>query len=101
MEQFLASQVEITYVLSLCPSIVLPKSAVVPEPKKYIDITGDTPYLSRGLSGISDDMESPPTSLLLESDESAALESKKMSPNTLMVLIKFLQKKNGTFSFVE
>ncbi|CAL5345319.1 unnamed protein product [Camellia sinensis] len=89
MEQFLASQVEITYVLSLYPSIVLPKSAVVPEPKKYIDITGDTPYM----------MESPPTSQLLESDESAALESKKMSHNMLMVLIKFLQKKR--YSIIE
>ncbi|KAL7255835.1 hypothetical protein ACSBR1_009884 [Camellia fascicularis] len=99
MEQFLASQVEITYVLSLYPSIVLPKSAVVPEPEKYMDITGDSPYLSRGSSGISDDMESPPASQLLESDESAALESKKMSHNTLMALIKFLQKKR--YSIIE
>ncbi|KAI8012193.1 Vacuolar sorting protein 39, partial [Camellia lanceoleosa] len=44
-------------------------------------------------------MESPPTSQLLESDESAALESKKMSHNTLMVLIKFLQKKR--YSIIE
>ncbi|THG02749.1 hypothetical protein TEA_009308 [Camellia sinensis var. sinensis] len=44
-------------------------------------------------------MESPPTSQLLESDESAALESKKMSHNMLMVLIKFLQKKR--YSIIE
>ncbi|XAR57901.1 hypothetical protein NMG60_11026193 [Bertholletia excelsa] len=93
MEHFLASQVEITYVLSLYPSIILPKSAVLPEPEKFLDISGEAPYLSRGSSGISDDLESPPGPHFLESDESAALESKKMSHNTLMALIKFLQKK--------
>lgn len=90
MEHFLASQVEITYVLSLYPSIVLPKSAVIPEPEKFVDMTGDYPNLSRGSSGLSDDMES--TSHILESDETD-IESKKMSHNTLMALIKFLQKK--------
>ncbi|PSS30825.1 Vam6/Vps39-like protein [Actinidia chinensis var. chinensis] len=98
MEQFLASQVEITYVLSLYPSIVLPKSAVVPEAEKFMDITGDSPYLSRGSSGMSDDMESSPPQHL-ESDEGAALESKKLSHNTLMALIKFLQKKR--YSIIE
>lgn len=93
MEHFLASQVDITYVLSLYPSIVLPKTTMVLEPEKLMDISGDSSYLSRGSSGISDDME-PSTPLhLLESEESAALESKKMSHNTLMALIKFLQKK--------
>ena len=98
MEHFLASQVEITYVLSLYPSIVLPKSAVVPEAEKFMDITGDSPYLSRGSSGMSDDMESSPPQHL-ESDEGAALESKKLSHNTLMALIKFLQKKR--YSIIE
>lgn len=93
MEHFLASQVEITYVLCLYPSIVLPKSSVAVEPEKFLDITGDASYLSRGSSGISDDMESSPPPQLLEFDESEALESKKMSHNTLMALIKFLQKK--------
>ncbi|CAK9152399.1 unnamed protein product [Ilex paraguariensis] len=93
MEQFLASQVDITHILSLYPSISLPKSFVIPEPEKFVDITGDALYLSRGSSGMSDDLESSPTPQLLESDESAALESKKMSHNTLMALIKFLQKK--------
>ncbi|BFG39114.1 hypothetical protein CerSpe_253880 [Prunus speciosa] len=93
MEHFLASQVDITYVLSLYPSIVLPKTTMVLEPEKLMDISGDSSYLSRGSSGISDDME-PSTPLhLLESEESAELESKKMSHNTLMALIKFLQKK--------
>ncbi|RVW51828.1 Vam6/Vps39-like protein [Vitis vinifera] len=43
--------------------------------------------------GISNDMESSPPPQLLESEENAVLESKKMSHNTLMALIKFLQKK--------
>jgi len=66
---------------------------MVSEPEKLMDISGDSSYLSGGSSGIPDDME-PSTPLhLLESEESAALESKKMSHNTLMALIKFLQKK--------
>lgn len=93
MEHFLASQVEITHVLSFYPSIALPKSIVVPEAEKFMDISGDNPYLSRGSSGLSDDMEYSPPPQLLETDEGAALESKKMSHNTLMALIKFLQKK--------
>ena len=92
MEHFLASQVDITYVLSLYPSIVLPKTTAVPDPEKLMDPSLDTSQLSRGSSGLSDDLE---TLLphLLESDENAALEFKKMSHNTLMALIKFLQKK--------
>ncbi|KAM0970443.1 hypothetical protein FF1_018520 [Malus domestica] len=92
MEHFLASQVDITYVLSLYPSIVLPKTTMVAVPEKLMDISGDSSYLSRGSSGLSDDMEHSLPSVL-ESEESAALESKKMSHNTLMALIKFLQKK--------
>ncbi|KAM1174554.1 hypothetical protein ACFX19_027666 [Malus domestica] len=92
MEHFLASQVDITYVLSLYPSIILPKTTMVADSEKLMDISGDSLYLSRGSSGISDDMEHSLPSLL-ESEESAALESKKMSHNTLMALIKFLQKK--------
>ncbi|XP_041009094.1 vacuolar sorting protein 39 isoform X2 [Juglans microcarpa x Juglans regia] len=93
MEHFLASQIDITYVLSLYPSIILPKTTIIPEPEKLVDISWDTSYLSRGSSGLSDDMETLPSPQLLESDEHAALESKKMSHNTLMALIKFLQKK--------
>ncbi|ONH96827.1 hypothetical protein PRUPE_7G154500 [Prunus persica] len=99
MEHFLASQVDITYVLSLYPSIVLPKTTMVLEPEKLMDISGDSSYLSRGSSGISDDMEPSTPFHLLESEESAALESKKMSHNTLMALIKFLQKKR--YSIIE
>ncbi|KAB2618050.1 vam6/Vps39-like protein [Pyrus ussuriensis x Pyrus communis] len=92
MEHFLASQVDITYVLSLYPSMVLPKTTMVAVPEKLMDISGDSSYLSRGSSGLSDDMEHSLPSVL-ESEESAALESKKMSHNTLMALVKFLQKK--------
>lgn len=98
MEQFLASQVDITYVLSLYPSIILPKTSVVHEMEK-LDIDGDVSYLSRGSSGLSDDMEPSSTSHMSESDENAALESKKVNHNTLMALIKYLQKKR--YSFVE
>ncbi|KAJ8764545.1 hypothetical protein K2173_006285 [Erythroxylum novogranatense] len=93
MEHFLASQVDITYVLSLYPSIVLPKTFMVPEPEKLMDISSDAAYLSRGSSGLSDDMESSPPSQLLELNEHTELESKKISHNTLMALIKYLQKK--------
>ncbi|XWS42054.1 hypothetical protein CRYUN_Cryun17cG0135800 [Craigia yunnanensis] len=98
MEHFLASQVDISYVLSLYPSIVLPKTTAVPDPEKLMDLSLDTSQLSRGSSGMSDDLE---TLLphLSESDENAALEFKKMSHNTLMALIKFLQKKR--YSIVE
>ncbi|KAL2552905.1 Vacuolar sorting protein 39 [Forsythia ovata] len=99
MEHFLASQVEITYVLPFYPSIILPKSSVMPEPEKYTDITREVPDLSRGSSGMSDDTESSPPLLVLDSEESADLESKKMSHNTLMALIKFLQKRR--YSIIE
>ncbi|KAF5762333.1 putative vacuolar sorting protein 39/Transforming growth factor beta receptor-associated domain 1 [Helianthus annuus] len=94
MEHFVASQVEITYVLSLYPSIVIPKSSVISEPDKFLDVGGEA-YLSRGNSGISDDMEQQSSSNILEYDENSALESKKMSHNTLMALVKFLQKKRS------
>lgn len=90
MEHFLASQVDITYVLSLYPSIILPKTTIVHEPEK-LDIDGDTSYLPRVSSGVSDEME---PSL---SDENAALESKKTNHNMLMALIKYLQKKRSSF----
>ncbi|KVI02856.1 Citron-like protein [Cynara cardunculus var. scolymus] len=95
MEHFVASQVEITYVLSLYPSIVIPKSSVAAEPDKFLDVTGEA-YLSRASSGLSDDMDSSSPSHLLDYDESSALESKKMSHNTLMGLVKFLQKKRSS-----
>ncbi|XP_021300991.1 vam6/Vps39-like protein [Herrania umbratica] len=98
MEHFLASQVDITYVLSLYPSIVLPKTTAIPEPEKLMDLSLDASQLSRGSSGLSDDLETL-LPQLSESDENAALEFKKMSHNTLMALIKFLQKKR--YSIVE
>ncbi|KAK6798097.1 hypothetical protein RDI58_005799 [Solanum bulbocastanum] len=96
MEHFVASQVEITYVLTLYPSIIVPKSSCIPEPQKFADVA-DAPYLSRGSSGLSDDLDSPPSDVF-ESDE-MDIESKKMSHNTLMALIKYLQKKR--YSVIE
>lgn len=93
MEHFLASQVDVTYVLSMYPSIILPKTTSVSEPEKLMDTSWGSPHLSRGLSDMSDDMEQLPPPHLLDSDESVALQSKKMSHNTLMALVKFLQKK--------
>ncbi|XP_071711605.1 vacuolar sorting protein 39-like [Rutidosis leptorrhynchoides] len=91
MEHFVSSQVVITHVLSLYPSIVLPKLDRPIEPDNNVDLTGDS-CLSRGSSMASDEMESSVT-CVLESDESLALEPKKMSHGTLMALIKFLLKK--------
>lgn len=92
MEHFLASQVDITHVLSLYTSIILPKTTIVHDSDK-LDIFGDALYLSRGSSAMSDDMEPSPASNMSESDDNSELESKKMSYNMLMALIKFLQKK--------
>lgn len=92
MEHFLASQVDMTHVLSMYPSIILPKTTIIPQPEK-VDISGDEASLSRGSSGISDDMESSSPRYFLESEDNEALESKKMSHNTLMALIKYLQKR--------
>ena len=99
MEHFVASQVDITYVLSLYKLIVLPKTTSVPEPDKVIDISWDSSHLSRASSDVSDDMEPLAQPHQSESDEHAALESKKMSHNTLMALVKFLQKKR--YSIIE
>lgn len=99
MEHFLASQVDITYVLSLYPSIILPKTTAIPEPEKMLEMSFDDSHLSRGLSGLSDDMDSQLPTQVSESDENATLEFKKMNHNTLMALIKFLQKKR--FSIIE
>ncbi|KAK7294451.1 hypothetical protein RJT34_17340 [Clitoria ternatea] len=98
MEHFLASQVDITHVLSLYPSISLPKTTIVHEPEK-LDIYGEASYLSRASSGMSDDMEPSSTFHMSEADENSALESKKINHNMLMALIKYLQKKR--YSFIE
>ena len=97
MEQFLASQVDITYVLSLYPSIVLPKTTFVTELEILEDFSIDSSYISRDSSGFSEYTEASPTPPLSEYD--AALESKKMSHNMLMALVKYLQKKR--FSVIE
>lgn len=94
MEQFLASQVDITYVLSLYPSIILPKTLNITEADKLHDLT-DTSHLSRMSSDASDEMES---SLPIQHQESD-LEMKKMSHNSLTALVKYLQKRR--FSIIE
>ncbi|CAN1166526.1 Vacuolar sorting protein 39 [Linum perenne] len=93
MDHFLASQVEITYVLSMYPLIVLPKTTLILESDKPVDGSSDAIQLSRGSSGASDDLDPSSASHLAEFDENSALESKKMIHNTLMALVKYLQKR--------
>ncbi|XP_042452913.1 vacuolar sorting protein 39 isoform X1 [Zingiber officinale] len=91
MEEFLASQVDITYVLSLYPSILLPNLHTIPVLEKFVD-SNDELLLSRASSDASDEIES---SLPSQQNESGnpMLENKKMNHNALMALVKFLQKK--------
>ncbi|KAF5205069.1 Vacuolar sorting protein [Thalictrum thalictroides] len=96
MEQFLASQVDVTYVLSLFPSIVQPKSLAIPEPEKVAEYAEDVSYLSRASSDTSEDTELSLPSHMLDSDNNILLESKKKSYNSLIALVKFLQKKRYT-----
>ncbi|CAN0861876.1 Vacuolar sorting protein 39 [Linum grandiflorum] len=98
MEHFVASQVEITYVLSMYPSIILPKTSSILESDKLVDSSPDAIQLSRGSSGASDDLDPPSASHLAEFDEHS-LESKKMIHNTLMALVKYLQKRR--YSIIE
>ncbi|OVA05137.1 Clathrin [Macleaya cordata] len=92
MEQFLASSVDITYVLSLYPSIVLPKTLSVTEPQIAGDLASDAFDLSRVSSDASDEMDASSPSHL-ESDEKT--NSTKTSYNALMALVKFLQNKRN------
>lgn len=92
MDHFLASQVDITYVLSLYPSIIVPNSTVLPEPEKVVDFGWDTSDLSRCSSGMSDEMDASPRAPI-DVEENSSVQSKIVSHNTLMALIKFLQKK--------
>ncbi|MQL86964.1 hypothetical protein Taro_019497 [Colocasia esculenta] len=98
LEQFLASQVDITYALSLYPSIILPKTTAIGELDRLPDAT-DASYLSRVSSDASDEMEPSSPSHLVESDDTSMLEAKKMSHNALMALVKYLQKKR--FGIIE
>jgi len=98
MEQFLASQVDITYVLSLYPSIVLPKGLSVADPENLPDLT-DAASLSRVSSDASDEIESPRPSQFQEYDDRSMLEVKKMSHNALTALGKYLQRKR--YSIIE
>ncbi|XP_039124470.1 vacuolar sorting protein 39 isoform X1 [Dioscorea cayenensis subsp. rotundata] len=90
LEQFLASQVDLTYVLSLYPSIHLPKAANIAEPEMDLP---DGSQLVRVYSDASDEIESSSFSQLQEPDDKSILEAKKMNHNALMALVKYLQKK--------
>ncbi|KAL5723282.1 Vam6/Vps39-like protein [Ranunculus cassubicifolius] len=96
MDKFFASQVDLTYVLSLYPSILLPKSSVVHEPQKSTDYSGDVSHLSRVSSDASDELESLPAYHMQEPESNDTLESKKMRHNSLIALSKFLQRKRYT-----
>lgn len=90
MEQFSDSHVDITYVLSLYPSLVLPQTHIIGEHDRLQDL----PELARESSDVTDDME--PYSLQLhESDDKSPLEIKKMSHNALIALVKYLHKKRN------
>ncbi|XP_006650498.1 vacuolar sorting protein 39 [Oryza brachyantha] len=90
MEQFADSHVDITYVLSLYPSLILPQTHIIGEHDRLHDL----PELARESSDLTDEME--PYSLQLhESDDKSPLEIKKMSHNALIALVKYLQKKRN------
>lgn len=93
MEQFFASQVDTTYILSLYPSLILPKVAHTTLPDKA-ESTESSSQLSRQSSDASDEMEAGSTAptQLGELDEK---ESKKMNHNALMALVKYLQKRRS------
>lgn len=90
MEQFSDSHVDITYVLSLYPSIVLPPTHIIGDHDKLLDMQ----ELARESSDVTDEMES--FSLQLhDSDDKSPFEVKKMSHNALVALVKYLQKKRS------
>ncbi|KAG0503715.1 hypothetical protein HPP92_003787 [Vanilla planifolia] len=90
MEQFFAAQVDITYVLSLYMSIILPKGLTFVEPEKFPELE-DASYLSRVSSDLYDDMETPFPSQLY--DDKSAVEDKKLSFAATMALVKYLERK--------
>ncbi|CAA6660293.1 unnamed protein product [Spirodela intermedia] len=92
VEQFIASQVDITYVLSLYPSIILPKTMAILEPDKLPDLS-DSSFLSRASSDASDELDPSSPSQFVDSDEKSMLKEKKMNHNAFMGLTKYLQKK--------
>jgi Vam6/Vps39-like protein vacuolar protein sorting-associated protein 39 len=90
MGQFSDSHVDITYVLSLYPSIVLSQTHIIGEHDKLHDMT----ELVRESSDVTDEMESYSLQLH-ESDDKSPMEIKKMSYNALIALVKYLQKKRS------
>lgn len=83
VEQFLASQVDVTYVLSLYPSLVLPKMQIVDDTEEVSEFTDG----SLNSPDIADDHQT------FESIDNSGIEARKMSHNALVALVKYLQKK--------
>lgn len=90
MEQFSDAHVDITYVLSLYPSLVLPQTHIIGEHDKLQDVH----ELARESSDVTDEMEAYSLQLH-DSDGKSPLENKKMSHNALIALVKYLQKKRN------
>lgn len=93
MDQFLASAVDITYVLALCPSIVLPKTLSINNPQIAVDLEEDAPNLFSGLSDASQEMDSPSSLSHMESDKRMTVKSPNLGYDVLMALFKFLHNK--------
>lgn len=90
MEQFSDAHVDITYVLSLYPYLVLPQTHIIGEHDKLQDLQ----ELARESSDATDEMEAYSLQLH-DSDDKSPLENKKMSHNALIALVKYLQKKRN------
>ncbi|KAJ3672865.1 hypothetical protein LUZ60_006239 [Juncus effusus] len=86
MDQFLASQVDLTYVLSLFPSLTLPTLSHSATEKA--ESTESSSRLSRQSSDASDE---------LEKDEKEEKDEKRMGRNSLVALVKYLQKRRNGF----
>ncbi|RZC64196.1 hypothetical protein C5167_025952 [Papaver somniferum] len=93
MDQFLASSVDITYVLALYPSIVLPKTLSISNPQIAVDLEEDAPNRFSGLSDASQEMDSPSSLSHMESDKRMTVKSPNLGYNVLMALVKFLHNK--------
>ncbi|KAK9129880.1 hypothetical protein Sjap_010367 [Stephania japonica] len=64
--------------------------------RKIADFAWDSSYLSRASSDASDDNDLSSPSQLTESDRNAAIDTKKLSYNSVMALVKYLQKRRYT-----
>ncbi|KAI3919464.1 hypothetical protein MKW98_030175 [Papaver atlanticum] len=93
MDQFLASSVDITYVLALYPSIVLPKTISISDPQIAVDLVEDASNLFPALSDASQEMDSPSSLSHVDSDKRMTVKSPNLGYNVLMALVKFLHNK--------